>query len=91
MTKEKPLTLKELAKYNKEVLFPAMEKKFTTKKDLLSLKEDFATKKEIEYLIDIVATKEELIGIEKRLGAKIDNLGKDIKEVKTKLTEAGVL
>jgi len=78
MAKEKPLTLRDLKEYHKKTLAPL-------------LREDFATKKEIEYLIDIVVTKEELIGVEKRLGVKMDNIGKDVKEIKTKLTEAGVL
>lgn len=72
---EKPLTLNELAKYNKEVLFPFM-------------KENFSTKKEIEYLIDIVATKDELkgveeklSGVEKRLGEKLDIIDKKLDKV----------
>lgn len=70
-----------------------------TKKDIESLikaqKEVFVTKEEFEGLIDIVATKDELKsginGLEKRLGGKIDNLGKDLKEIKTVLSEARVL
>ncbi len=77
---------------NKDIkkLIKEQKKVFATKKDLTGLKEDFATNKEIEYLIDIVATKEELVGVEKRLGVKIDEIGKGVKDIKTKLTEVGV-
>ena len=76
-------------------LIEAQKKVFSTKEDLSnfkdSLKEDFATKKEIEYLLEIVATKDELVGLEKRLGDKIDNIGKGIKEIRSVLTDAHVL
>jgi|GEM_PF-3311479 len=75
-----------------------------TKKDIESLikaqKEVFVTKEEFEGLIDIVATKDELknlatkgelFSLEKRLGDKIDDMGKDLSEIKTILTEAHVL
>lgn len=58
---EKPLTLRELAKYNQEVLFPFM-------------KENFATKKDMENLIDIVATKDQLGGFEKDVKYIKENL-----------------
>lgn len=85
MAEEKPLTLNELERYHKEILIP-------------SLKENFATKQEIEYLIDVVATKEELhktkeeilVQMNKRFDS-IDRKLEDVKEIKTKLTEAGVL
>jgi hypothetical protein len=68
---------------------------FVTKEDLNNLKEVFVTKEEFEGLIDIVATKDELksgiSGLEKRLGEKIDNVGKTVKEIKTVLAEAHVL
>jgi len=38
---EKPLTLKELAKYSEEVLFPAMEERFVIKEEFKDLEEEF--------------------------------------------------
>ncbi|MBI2041949.1 MAG: hypothetical protein HYT20_02945 [Candidatus Nealsonbacteria bacterium] len=37
---KKPLTLDELAEYNQEVLFPALEERFATKNDLRQMKEE---------------------------------------------------
>jgi hypothetical protein len=38
---QKPLTLDELASYNQEVLFPAMEARFVTKTEFKALKTEF--------------------------------------------------
>lgn len=70
---EKPLTLKQLAKYNKEVLF-------------LFMKESFVTKKEFESFMEIAAKKEDLDGFATKVGGlatkeDIKNVGKQLNSI----------
>jgi len=79
MAEEKPLTLNQLVKYNKEVLFPFM-------------KENFVTKKEFESFMEITAKKEDLDGLTKKvnglvtkddvknLNKKLDSISEDLKK-----------
>lgn len=39
---QKPLTLKQLAQYNQEVLFPALEERFVTKSEFSNLRGEFS-------------------------------------------------
>ena len=58
--KENPLTLNELAKYNKDVLFPFMTENFVTKNEFESFVDIVATKEQLNALIENVATKDDL-------------------------------
>lgn len=58
--KENPLTLNELAKYNKDILFPFMTENFVTKKEFESFVDIVATKEQLNALIENVATKDDL-------------------------------
>ena len=71
---EKPLTLNQLVRYNKEVLFPFM-------------KENFVTKKEFESFTEIVAMKDDLKEVEKRVDKKLEGIAtkEDIKSLSKKL------
>ena len=58
--KENPLTLNELAKYNKDILFPFMQENFVTKREFESFVDIVATKEQLNALIENVATKDDL-------------------------------
>lgn len=67
------MTLDELAKYNREVLLPAMSGVFLTKKDALEI---FVTKKDFETFkknaCEIFASKQDLVDFEERLEERLD-------------------
>jgi len=58
--KEKPLTLNQLAEYNRTVLFPAMEERFLTKKEFETFKNETLTNMDdiIKKLDILIAEKE---------------------------------
>ena len=58
---QKPLTLDALATYNQEVLFPAMEERFVTKKEFKSFKNETLTNQDAMLKkLDILLTEKKV-------------------------------
>ena len=79
---EKPLTLSQLVKYNKQVLFPFMKESFVTKKEFEGFMEISARKADLDVLtkkVDGLATKEDIKLLNKKLDSLNDNLIKNNK------------
>ena len=76
---ENPLTLGQLKKYNKEVLFPFMKESFVTKKEFESFMEIAAKKEDLDGLavkVNGLVTKEDV----KILNKKLDSISEDLKK-----------